>query len=216
MQLWKNYYKKNNIVKYYAKLHQCNISMQNEDMTTDQDTFALPLHDLQDAQFFYQQLKLTYEDDRNITILHKRLEQLEQMIQVLFLLGYKNIADLYLAVRQQNTIHFEQMQRHTVCTLSGITSRNALCVGNILFVHQKYQKFATCLWMVLHIKQIEKQRKNNRATKKEKIPFQHSEIYRKSFLHLFQSLCTSYDQIIKHKHIKSIRLDEDKHVLQIL
>ena len=180
--------------------------------------------ELNDAKLFFEDFYLGLCNQHDKSIVFQKIAQFEKIVNLFGTFGYKNICDVYQAVKQHATINFAKMHRFQVCAISGVLSKNMLALSSNIYVHEQYEKFVTCLWTVLHIKQIEKNRKNNKQPiwcKQNKIgsvelTTEQSEIYRQSILVVLQNFCVAYRQMITQKEIISVRVDMNQNILEVL
>jgi len=180
--------------------------------------------ELNDPNRFFEDFNVGLCNQHEKSAVFHKIAQFEKIVNLFATLGYKNIYDIYYATKQHSTINFTKMHRFQVCALTGIVSKNTLALSSNLYVHAQYEKFVTCLWTVQHVKQIEKTRKNNKQpiwckqnkTANSELTKQQSEIYRQSILVVLQSFCAAYKQMIMQKKIISVRVDNDKNILEVL
>lgn len=203
---------------------QANSNLQSSECKVYFAHLLQNFEELNDANRFFEDFNAGLRNQHEKSAVFHKIAQFEKIVNLFATMGYKNIYDIYYAIKQHSTINFAKMHRFNVCALTGIVSKNTLALSNNLFVHAQYEKFVKCLWTVQHVKQIEKNRKNNKQPiwcKSNKAAIsemtkQQSEIYRQSILVVLQSFCSAYKQIITQKKIISIRVDNDKNILEVL
>ena len=91
-------------------------------------------------------------------------QQIMTYIQRFQVLGYCRIAHVCLAVKAEPKVPFVTSEHWVVCSLSGVNT-NQSCQfqyeGKTLYIDEKFTCFATMLWLVFHMADLEFARVND-------------------------------------------------------
>lgn len=91
-------------------------------------------------------------------------QHLHKQISDFGILGYQRIAQVCTAITLQNELPFTVSRNWVVCSLSGINTNHS-CVLKIpeqtLYLDYHYLQFASKLWLVAHMSEMEYSRVNN-------------------------------------------------------
>jgi hypothetical protein len=162
---------------------------------------------LEDQDMFYAQF--CKHLDRNAELQQRHQSQKQTVSGLLCLIdfvfdmfqeiGLLNQYLIYNAVKKKNDAKFQLVEGLNECMLSHLSCVSCIRVDANIIVHEQYNRWLQCLWLVTHIYEVEQE--NCMALKNTQhvcvIGLKHSEIYRKCFCLVIQSLQNLYEHVVR-------------------
>jgi len=162
---------------------------------------------LEDPDMFYAQF--CKHLDRNAESQQKHQSQKQTVSGLLHLIdfvfdmfqeiGLSSQYLIYNAVKKKNDAKFQLVEGLNECMLCQLSCVSCIRVDANIIVHEQYNRWLQCLWLVTHIYEVEQQ--NSTAFKSTQnlgaIALKHSELYRKCFCLVIQSLQNLYEHVVR-------------------
>lgn len=137
----------------------------------------------------------------NEVSLHGLLLLLDLVMDMLADHGLYHILGVYKAVKKHSSVYFERDMLWQTCHLSGINTRGCVKLGDGIFVHSNHAKWVLCLWLVTHMREIERSR--------DCVPAAQATTYRKALMFVLEQLEGVYEHVSVYmkKNILLARMD---------
>jgi hypothetical protein len=126
------------------------------------------------------------------------LQLIEFVFDMLYDCGMSVLYRVYIKVRDRRDFEFEIAKEWHECVLSHVPCKQCLVIDIDTKVHEKYNKWVHCLWLITHIHQVENER--SRGQKCCSISPEHTELYRISFVFVFEELERLYTDIARAQY----------------
>ena len=157
------------------------------------------LNDLQNTPLFQEHLK-EYLNATASTVCNnliiKSFAHIKNVLDMYAQIGHENILSVYNLISSLQDFNILECTQWQYCTLSGVVCKKTLLLSADHHVAIPYRSWVYAVWVLTHIGNIEKLRKNNKHGTDNDIATEHMTVYQQCFVLVIQSLVDAFPRIL--------------------
>lgn len=175
-----------------------NMNLDCIQMLQDFDMFSKALHEFVSNR--PAQVKLA--DSPKDPSVHAILLIIDFVFDMLQDCGLSLMNKIYTRIREKKNFDFFILEGWHYCDLTRVPSKQCIMIDVDIKVHNNYDKWVYCLWIITHIHHIQQERYESRAHKclSKSLSHEDIELYRSSFVFVWQELERLYTTLANTKY----------------